>query len=125
MVDEEKSFTSANVPESTQEYTNTNLKSVDATRGSTDKTKDDKYAQALAQMATMDYAMEQKSKPGVKHLISKKWLIYIVISLVLSVLSLVFMGGGSEKKAQDTEKTQQILNGTQELLDSEKTQQPQ
>ena len=82
--------------------------------------KDEKYAEALAAQALLDYKMAQSSQPKTEHFISKKWLTYIGISIVLTILSFMFMAGGSDqKKAQDSVQTQQLINGAQELQDAQ------
>lgn len=86
----------------------------------TDPKKDEKYAEALAAQAMLDYKMQQANRPETKHFISKKMLVYIVVSVIITIISMIFMGGGSDqKKAQDSAKTQQLIDGAQELQDAQ------
>lgn len=103
MAKEQQSFSSANVPKHEDKAPD----------------KDQQYAEALASQALLDYKMSQAKQPKTEHLISKKWIIYLAISLLLTIVSFAFMSGGSDdKKAQDSAKTQQLINSAQELHDA-------
>lgn len=87
-----------------------------------DPAKDEKYAQALVAMANMEYKMEQSHIPQRKQLISKKKLIYIVVSIVVTILSLLLTpslfksGQGINSKGTET----QLLDNAGEIKDLEK-----
>lgn len=84
------------------------------------KKHDDHYAESLAKMALLEYQMEEKAAPQTKHFISKKMLIYIVASLIISIISLV-IGNIYFKKHNpnqtDEQTTQQLLDTKNELQD--------
>lgn len=84
--------------------------------------KSNQYAQALATMATIDYKLQEKSQPEIKHFISKKMLISIVISLIVSLIGLilaktVFNKPNSLSPNQDQDTVNQLLDTKQELND--------
>lgn len=83
--------------------------------------KDESYAQALASMALLDSKMQEKQQPEVKHFISKKTLVYIVLSLIVSVIGLfisksVLSGSGAEKTNSD-DTVKQLIDTTKEVQD--------
>lgn len=86
-----------------------------------DPAKNDKYAVALAQMATLDYNMSQARQPKTKHFISKKFIVWTVASALLIIIpwaySQIASRNDSEAKAKDSQRTQQLLNSAQELQD--------
>lgn len=77
--------------------------------------KDDQYAEALAKMATLDYQMEQKAQPPTKHFIPKKMVIYLAVSLVISIIMLIV--GHFVTRNQSQEKSDQTIN---QLLETTK-----
>ena len=81
----------------------------------------DDYARALATMATIDYQMRERSQPETKHFISKKMLISIIISLILSILTLVIGKVATRKDtpAQDSQTVDQLLQTTKDVRDLE------
>lgn len=86
-----------------------------------DNKKDDKYAQALASMALLDSKMQEKQQPEIKHFISKKTLIYIVLSLIVSIIGLfisrsILSGSGAEKTSND-DTVKQLIDTTKEVQD--------
>ncbi len=83
--------------------------------------KDDDYANALATMATIDYQMRERSQPETKHFISKKMLVSIIISLVLSIITLIvgkFMTR-NDSQAKDNQTINELLQTTKEIKDIE------
>jgi len=81
-----------------------------------DPAKDEKYAQSLAKMAALDYSLQQSKAPAQKHFISKKVLIYLGISAVASILSLIVMALTSKDSAPSPDlQTQQLLDSAKEL----------
>ena len=71
-------------------------------------------------MAAIDYELDQKPKAEVKHFIPKKVVIYIVISLVLSIImylagSLLLKDDSSTESSPDT--TKKLLDSAKELRD--------
>lgn len=84
---------------------------------------DDKYAQSLAQMATLDYQLEQSKQPETKHFISKKTLIYIALSTIIGIISLIVMSlvnrGGStlDPSSGSSSQTQELLDGAKQIQD--------
>jgi hypothetical protein len=81
--------------------------------GERDPEADAKYAASLIQMTNMQYEMEQAKKPR-KKLISTKKLIYIGLSIVVTIISLIFtpllLKSKSSPDAQDT--TKQLINSS-------------
>lgn len=85
------------------------------------KSNDDDYARALAKMAELDYQIGQKAEPESKHFISKKMLVYIILSLIISVITLIighFMTKNNTKK-QDDETINQLLQTTKDIRNLE------
>ncbi len=83
--------------------------------------KDESYAQALASMALLDSKIQEKQQPEVKHFISKKTLVYIVLSLIVSIIGLfisksVLSGSGAEKTNSD-DTVKQLIDTTKEVQD--------
>jgi hypothetical protein len=85
----------------------------------TDSDKEQKHAEALAQMAALDYKLAESHKPEQKHFISKKVLIYLAISAVVSIISLIVMAIASRNNTptQDTQQTDQLLDTLKEVKD--------
>lgn len=83
--------------------------------------KDDDYARALATMATIDFKMQEKSQPETKHFISKKMLVSIIISLVLSIITLVVgkIMTRNDPKAKDDQTINELLQTTKDIKDIE------
>lgn len=81
--------------------------------------KDEKYAAALAQMATLEYEMQQKEKPEQKHFISKKMLIYLGVSTALSLLVWVYFAVTHKDPVPgiNSDTTKELLDTTKELRD--------
>lgn len=83
------------------------------------KEKDEKYAAALVQMANLDYEMQQKQKPPTKHFISKKLLIYLAISTIMSIIfyaAYAIANRGKPDQGQKAEqKAQEILKDYKEM----------
>lgn len=80
--------------------------------------KDQQYAEAVAKMAALDYELEHKNDTKQKHIISKKMLIYIVISIVLSIIVWVYFAITNKDPlpgVDDSKTTEQLLETTKEL----------
>lgn len=89
--------------------------------------KDKKYADSLAQMARLEYQMDQRKNSSiVPHIISRKKLIYIGVSIVVTIASLFisplnpFSSSDSADQAQSisSDTTQKLIDATQELQDA-------
>ncbi len=82
---------------------------------------DDRYAEALAKMAALDMQMEEKAKPEQKHFISKKILVYIVASLVISIATLIIghFVTRNHTEQQDSQTINQLLETTKDVRDLE------
>lgn len=81
---------------------------------------DDNYANALANMVTMESQLKEKQTPEIEHFISKKILVYIIISIIISIIGVAITGtqlksSGPEQSEQDT--INQLLDTKQELND--------
>lgn len=79
----------------------------------------DEYAQALATMSALDYKLSEKSQPEIKHFISKKMLVYIILSLVVSILSLLagkLLTKNNNPAAED-KTVEQLLQTSKDLQD--------
>ncbi|MCA9342432.1 hypothetical protein KC950_00245 [Candidatus Saccharibacteria bacterium] len=84
--------------------------------------KDEKYAEALAKMATLDYDLEHKNDVKQKHFLPKKTIVYIVISLILSVITWAYFAITNQEPIPDidsTKTTDELLETTKELRDFE------
>ncbi len=91
-----------------------------ATDGKRDSEADAKYAASLIQMANMKYEMEQANKPK-RQRISTKKLIYIVTSIVITIISLIFTPLLLKNKTADTkDSTKQLLDSSNYIQDIEK-----
>lgn len=80
----------------------------------------EKYAQALAQMTTLDYKLEQQNTPAPTHFISKKVLIYIAICLVIAIVgilvsSLVLKSNSGNSGPGGDITTQQLIDTSKEI----------
>jgi hypothetical protein len=53
--------------------------------------KDDAYAQALLRQVNAEFAAKQAQKPPVKHFVSKKTLIYLAASILLTIAASVIV----------------------------------
>lgn len=78
----------------------------------------DAYAEALVRMVALDAEMDEKHGPAQKHLISKKTVIYLLVSLVLSVITLIagntFVKNSTPNtNSEDT--TKKLLDSTKEI----------
>ncbi len=72
----------------------------------------DEYAQSLLRTVTMEYEQKQALKPVTKHVVSKKILVLIVITLVLSILVGVVVDRVAHNRS-DSSSTKQLINSTQ------------
>lgn len=84
--------------------------------------KDEKYAQALASMAVMESQMQEKQQPATKHFISRKTLIYIVLSLIVSIIGLfisktILSKSSSPNGGNGEDTVKQLLDTTKEVKD--------
>lgn len=81
----------------------------------------DEYAQALATLATLDYKLSEKAQPEQKHFISKKMLIYIIISLVISIFTLLAgkLITRNNTPAQDDQTINELLQTTKDVRELE------
>lgn len=83
----------------------------------------DAYAQSLARMAALDYEMEHKSQPIQKHFISKKMIIYTVVSIIISLIGLIIghyvIKDKSPPNQSGEDMTKQLLETTKEVRDME------
>lgn len=95
----------------------------DAQKQTSQKPKiDDEYAATLARVTALQYDMEQKSKPEVKHFISKKVLIYTVISLIVSIIGMIIANqvlGGNKSAGPSEDTVKGLLDTTREVRDIE------
>jgi hypothetical protein len=74
----------------------------------------DAYAQSLLRVVNADYQKQLAEKPAPKHFISKRWLIFLVVSTVLSVVAYwaVSLGG---KHANSS--SSQVIKGVKTFND--------
>lgn len=81
------------------------------------KIQDDKYARALLALEEVNYKLAQKDIPKQRHFISKKMLIWIGLSLVLSIITgLAFSAVSKEAPSPiNDQTTQELLDTSQEL----------
>jgi hypothetical protein len=81
----------------------------------------DEYAQALATMATLDYELSEKTQPEQKHFISKKMLIYIILSLIISIFTLLAgkLISHNNSPTQDDQTINELLQTTKDVRELE------
>ena len=72
----------------------------------------DEYAQSLLRTVTMEYEQKQALKPVAKHFISKKTLVLVVVTLVLSIIVGVVVDRVAHNRS-DSSSTKQLINSTQ------------
>lgn len=79
----------------------------------------DEYAQALANMSALEYKLHEQSQPTTKHIISKKMLVYAILSLIISILTLLAgkILTKNNSHTTDDKTVEQLLQTSKDLQD--------
>lgn len=74
------------------------------------KEEQDAYAQALLNVVSLDYQKEQALKPAQKHVFTKKRLIFLAVSIILSILLGWAISAATKHPGSSTS---QVINGAE------------
>lgn len=80
-----------------------------------EQAKTDAYAQSLLRTVTLDFDAKQAQKPKTKHFVSKKLLIYLIVSILLTIALWVAGAtiGKQKNKEQSDQKTEELINNVE------------